>query len=239
MLNRARGAAPLYSQIADILKGKIENGEFASGDLFYTEKLLQEMFQVSRITVRQAISELEAEGYVQSSRGVGTMVTYGKIDENLKNLVSFTDEMKRHGKEMTTSYCEMSLVKAEKTTAAQLEILPGEDCYRLTRVRSVNDEPIVYSVTFLKKVREYPLDIHWYMKSLYGFLQTEYGIKVVKGRDTLEAVLATPEMSKYLSVPVDSPIFKRVRKTYDENGEIVEYSLCYYPGARYKYSVEL
>ena len=68
MLNREKGAAPLYSQIADILKKKIEDGEFVSGDSFYTEKNLQEMFQVSRITVRQAVSELETEGYVQERR---------------------------------------------------------------------------------------------------------------------------------------------------------------------------
>ncbi|MGN1142384.1 MAG: GntR family transcriptional regulator [Oliverpabstia sp.] len=239
MLNREKGAAPLYSQIVDILKEKIENGEFVSGDQFYTEKNLQEMFQVSRITVRQAINELENEGYLQCFRGVGTTVTYGKIDENLKNLVSFTEEMKLHGKEMTTSYCDMSLVKADRLVAAQLEIKPGEECYRLDRVRNVDNEPIVYTNTFLKKTREYPLEPQWYMKSLYQFLQKECNTKVVKGRDTLEAILANAEISEYLSVPEGSPIFKRARKTYEENGEILEYSLCYYPGARYKYSVEL
>ena len=157
MLNREKGAAPLYSQIADILKKQIRNGEFVSGDSFYTEKKLQEMFQVSRITVRQAVSELEAEGYVQSFRGVGTTVTYGKINENLKSLVSFTEEMRFHGKEMTTTYCDMSLTKADKTIAAQLEIPVGEECYRLVRVRNVDKEPIVYSITYLKNTRRYPL----------------------------------------------------------------------------------
>lgn len=239
MLNREKGAAPLYSQIADILKKQIRNGEFVSGDSFYTEKKLQEMFQVSRITVRQAVSELEAEGYVQSFRGVGTTVTYGKINENLKSLVSFTEEMRFHGKEMTTTYCDMSLTKADKTIAAQLEIPVGEECYRLVRVRNVDKEPIVYSITYLKNTRRYPLDIHCYMTSLYRFLETEYHTKVVKGTDTLEAVLAGKEISRYLSVPEGSPIFQRTRKTYEENGQILEYSICYYPGARYKYSVEL
>lgn len=239
MLNRGKGAAPLYSQIADILKRKIQDGEFVSGDSFYTEKMLQEMFQVSRITVRQAVSELEAEGYVQSFRGVGTTVIYGKINENLKSLVSFTEEMRLHGKEMTTTYCDISLVKADKAVAAQLEIAMGEECYRLIRVRNVDKEPIVYSITYLKNTRRYPLDIHYYMTSLYHFLQTEYNTKVVKGTDTLEAVLASGDISKYLSVPDGSPIFQRTRKTYEDNGQILEYSICYYPGARYKYSVEL
>lgn len=158
MLNREKGAAPLYSQIVEIIRGQIENGEFVKGDLFLTEKKLQEIYGVSRITVRQAINELVNEGYLQCSRGIGTTVVYGKIDENLKNLVSFTDEMKLHGKVMNTSYCDMSLIHAGKTVADQLEIAPGEECYRLVRVRSVGEEAIVYSITYLKKTREYPLN---------------------------------------------------------------------------------
>ena len=77
------------------------------------------------------------------------------------------------------------------------------------------------------------------MESLYQFLQTNCNTKVVKGRDTLEAVASTAETSKYLSIPEGVPVFKRVRKAYEENGDIVEYTICYYPGDRYKYSVEL
>ena len=94
MLNREKGAAPLYSQIVEIIKGQIENGDFVKGDQFPTEKQMQETYQVSRITVRQAINELVNEGYLQCARGVGTTVIYGKIDENLKNLVSFRNFLK-------------------------------------------------------------------------------------------------------------------------------------------------
>lgn len=240
MLNREKGAAPLYSQIVEIIKGQIEGGEFVKGDLFPTEKKLQEIYEVSRITVRQAINELVNEGYLQCSRGIGTTVVYGKkIDENLKNLVSFTEEMKLHGKVMNTSYCNMSLIHAGKAIAEQLEIAPEDECYCLVRVRSVEKEAIVYTITYLKKTKEYPLDTQCYMESLYQFLRTQCNTKVVKGRDTFEAVAATAEISKYLAIPEGVPVFKRVRKAYEENGDIVEYSICYYPGDRYKYSVEL
>lgn len=154
-------------------------------------------------------------------------------------MVSFTDEMKRHGKVMNTSYCDMSLIHAGKTVAEQLEIAPEDECYRLVRVRSVEKEAIVYTITYLKKTREYPLDSQCYMESLYQFLWTNFNTKVVKGQDTLEAMAATAEIGKYLAIPEGVPVFKRVRKAYEENGDIVEYSICYYPGDRYKYSVEL
>ena len=81
-LNRGKGTVPLYFQIASILREQIENGEFAHGDLLYSEKQLQKIFNVSRITVRQAIGALTNEGYLQCSRGIGTTVIFKKIDDN-------------------------------------------------------------------------------------------------------------------------------------------------------------
>lgn len=75
-LDRRKGATPLYGQIAELLKRQIENGEYASGDRFPSEKQLQERFSVSRMTVRQAVGEMSNAQYLKSGRGVGTRVVY-------------------------------------------------------------------------------------------------------------------------------------------------------------------
>ena len=80
MLNHAKGAAPLYSQLETILREQIESGEYTKGDVFPTEKMLMEQYQVSRVTVRQACAALINDGYIKSSRGIGTVVIYEKID---------------------------------------------------------------------------------------------------------------------------------------------------------------
>ena len=67
----------------------------------------------------------------------------------------------------------------------------------------------------------------------------KYGICIARGTDTLEAALPNEEVQKMLQISSGSPIFIRTRKTYLKNDEIFEYSFCYYPGNRYKYSVEL
>ena len=66
-----------------------------------------EEYQVSRVTIRQAMTALSQAGYIMSRRGIGTEVTYEKIDEHMKSVISFTDEMKQHNITMNTSYCKM------------------------------------------------------------------------------------------------------------------------------------
>lgn len=93
-LNFTKGAMPLYLQIQEYLKAKIVNGGYAYGELIPSELELEKMFKVSRITIRQAIADLEKEGYVKRQRGKGTTVTYSeRIDESLCAIRSFTKEM--------------------------------------------------------------------------------------------------------------------------------------------------
>ncbi len=238
-LNHEKGAAPLYSQIENIIKAQIENGEYAYGDVLPSEKQLQEIFGVSRVTVRQAVSALVNAGYLQSSQGIGTIVIFEKIDEKLKRVISFSEEMEQHGIKMETSYCNITLEKTNKVIAAKLYTKEGDEVYKLVRVRCAKTSPIVYSITYLKKNYELPLEPERYKESLYNFLDTQYGVKIVKGQDTFEATLADREIGKYLDISIGSPVFKRTRKTINQNNEPVEYTVCYYPGDKYKYSVEL
>ena len=94
-LDDSKGAPPLYLQISQILRDKILRHEYDYGDRIPSEKDLQDQYEVSRITARQAIQELEQENMVERARGKGTIVTYQPcIDEYLNTIRSFTDEMK-------------------------------------------------------------------------------------------------------------------------------------------------
>lgn len=238
-LNHEKGAPPLYSQLKTILQNRIEYGEFDYGDLLPTEKELMETYDISRITVRQAFAELSQMGYIQSRRGVGTQVTYDKFDEHMKGVVSFTEEMKRHNVTMQTTYCKIEKVLPGERIASALGIAPSEKCYYITRVRCVDKKPFVYTNTYLKNIVELPLDEKYYMDSLYRYLDEVHGLKIEGGQDTLEAAIPSSTIQDYLKIPPDMPIFKRTRQTYVRDHEKFEYSVCYYPGNRYKYTVDL
>lgn len=239
MLNHEKGAPPLYSQLELILKKKIEHGEYNRGDFLPTEKMLMEQYEVSRVTVRQAMAALAQGGYIKCTRGIGTEVIYEKIDEHMKGVISFTDEMKQHNITMETSYCKMEKINPSTQVATALQIPKTDMCYCLTRVRCVNGSPLVYTITYLKDIVELPMDSRYYMESLYKYLQEVHQIRIERGIDTLEASLPTEKIQKFLAIEAQMPIFKRVRLTYLPGEEVFEYSICYYPGNRYKYTVDL
>ena len=239
MLNRDKGAAPLYSQLEQILRKKIEHGEYCKGDFLPTEKQIMEEYDTSRMTVRQALAELAQNNYIKSRRGVGTEVIYEKIDEHIENVISFTEEMKRHNISMQTSYCHMEKIKPNEKVAMALNISLTDKCYCLLRVRDVDGKPLVYTRTYLKDIVELPEDESYYMESLYKYLNDAHGIQIEKGQDTLEAALPNEEVMKFLKIDKSMPIFKRTRQTFITGGEVFEYSICYYPGNRYKYTVDL
>ncbi len=238
-LNRGKNALSLYVQLENIIKEQIKNGEYEYGDILPSEKELQAMYNVSRMTVRQAVNDLVRDGYVKCSRGIGTSVVFEKIDENIKRVISFSKEMQQHGIKMETSYCRISLEKCGKVAAAKLNISPGDEVYQLVRVRNVKNAPMVYSITQLKKNRGLPLDETMYRESLYDFLETRYDIQIVRGQDTFEAVLASRTIAEFLKISEGAPVFKRSRVTFDQNDNVVEYTVCYYPGEKYEYTVEL
>lgn len=237
-LDRGKAAIPLYLQMAGQIAEAIEKGEYTQGQIIPSEKQFEEIYGVSRMTVRLAIGELVNKGYVERMRGIGTVVTYGKIEENLKRVISFSDEMKLHGITMETSYCEIKPVLASEKVAKNLNVAINSNVYELTRVRCVNKKPLVYSITYLKKT-DLPLDTSLYGESLYKFLQNKYNITITRAGDLLEATLAEGAISKFLKVAQGFPVFKRTRVAYDQYDNEVEYSICYYPGDKYRYSVNL
>lgn len=251
MLNREKEAPPLYSQLESILKIQIEHGEYNKGDFLPTEKMLMNQFEVSRVTVRQAMAALSQGGYIKCTRGIGTEVIYEKIDEHMKSVISFTEEMKQHDITMETTYCQMEKIKPSTQVAMALQIPRTDRCYCLTRVRCVGGRPLVYTITYLKDIVKLPMDCRHYMESLYQYLRETYGIRIERGRDTLEATLPAPEVQTFLEIEAQMPVFKRVRQTFlpvdkptssadcGGDGDIFEYSICFYPGNRYKYTVDL
>lgn len=238
-LDYSKGAQPLYFQIKQILKEKIETGEYKPGDIIPSERELQEQFKVSRITIRQAINELVGEGYLSRKRGKGTIVIPHRIEETLSKIRSFTDEMISRGLRPSTSMAQISIQEAPKKVALALNIKEGDKVYRLKRVRCANDEPIVVFDTYLPNFLELPLDDNLYYGSLYKLLEETNGIKITEAIEYIEATVADKEIANLLEMEVGCPVLKTVRTSFNERKKPIEYTECFYRGDRYRYFVTL
>lgn len=239
-LNFEKGAIPLYVQIKKIIKDKILSKEYAPGDSIPSEAQLQEQYHVSRITARQAIAQLESEGLVERARGKGTRVIFqNKIEESLKGIKSFTNEMLERGIQPGTRSAHMKLVKADQHLATIFGCSLGDEVYCLDRIRTGDDVVIVNFISYFSKERELPLDDKLYNGSMYALLDELNIKKPVKTKENFKSIVAKKELAEKLEIKKGDPILVRERISYDHSGKVLEYTISYYPGERYSYSIEL
>ncbi|MGN0479727.1 MAG: GntR family transcriptional regulator [Hominenteromicrobium sp.] len=237
-LDYAKGALPLYMQIYQDLKEKIQENVYEYGQNIPTEFELQELYGVSRITVRQAIQVLEQEGLVIRARGKGTVVArQQKIKELLSRIRSFTEEMRDRGMTPGTKFAQVMRVQADEKLADIFSCPVGETLYRVRRVRTANGRAIVLFDTYLSGRHEIPLENERYFGSLYELLEQQ-GLSAPVGiEEQFEAVTADETIAEALGIPVGAPVMKRVRTAFDQDLAVQEYTVSYYDAAQYTYVV--
>ena len=230
---------PLYYQLKEILLEHIEHAH--PGDTLPTETELCYQFNISRPTVRQAMSELVNEGYVRRRKGKGTIIARPRIRQDfLQELESFNTEMKRKGVAPSTRLLTCELRKANEQVASTLQISAGTDIIYLERLRFADGEPIVHVQTSLSHDRlegleKKPFETH----SLYEIIEQEYGYTIDHAVRTLEADLAREPLADLLNVPEGAPIQFIETVAYLSDDTPIEYSRAHYRGDRNKFTYTL
>ncbi|KMY49980.1 GntR family transcriptional regulator [Peribacillus loiseleuriae] len=237
-LNKMNEAQPLYAQIADDLRFKIQTEEWKVGDQIPPELELCELYKVSRITVRKAIDVLVRKNLLYRERAKGTFVGDGEESENnhITFVRSFTNEMKEIGKKAETLFAEVGIIKANKTLAKHLEINVGDEVLQLKRLRGTENIAFAFFVSAIPFTHEYSLDSNDYYGSFYEYL-SQFGISIDQQKEYIEAVLAPSEAQKLLGIN-NEPVLKRVRMTSQKESNFREYSECYYIGSQYRYYID-
>ncbi len=237
-LDYSKGAVPLYVQIYQDLKDKIENKVYGYGQNIPTEFELQEAYGVSRITVRQAIQVLEQEGLVIRARGKGTVVAkQEKITELLTRIKSFTEEIRERNMVPGTRFAQISKVETDEKLADVFSCPVGSPLYRVKRVRAANGKAIVLFDTYLSVKGELPMDDGLYYDSLYGLLEQQGIPQPVGLEEQFEAMVADEAIGEALNIPVGAPVMKRVRTAFNKDLQVQEYTISYYNGANYTYVI--
>lgn len=233
-----KGNSVKYLAIYEELKQEIINGEYPVGDLFPAEPDLQKRFNVSRITVRNAVKLLVDEGYVQRIHGVGTIVLSRKESLQLQTLLSFSEENGDRGVHSTLHSFKETVV-ADPMVCSQLELPKGATVSCHERLRWIGDSPIgfqrVYCPSFIPLAAE---ELEAPDASLYKLLR-EKGFVVTNAKETIESVVADKQLAEYLKVEANKPLLYVQRVTRDQRDRLIEYAEIYYRGDRYRYNVQL
>ena len=229
---------PLYLQIKDDIYKKIETSEY--NDILPSEKELMELYGVSRVTLRGALKLLEEQGFITRKAGFGTKVNRQQSElKNFTTVKSFTNEMKENGAaSIKTFSSSMSIVFDDCKMNEVFNVSENSKLYNLKRVRGYNEKAIVYSNTWLNIPIDLPMSKEFLFGSLYDYLINN-NILFTRFEEELEAMIPSKELKEKLKLEKDSAILKRIRKGYDVNDRLIEYTINYYDANLYKYKVEV
>lgn len=230
---------PLYHQLKEILRAKITAGEFDSDGQFPSERELVERYKISRMTARQALSELVNEGLIIREQGRGSFVVQPRLQDQLRHLTSFTEDMQLRGFITESKIIEFHVV-TEQTVAKQMEIPDDEELVQLQRLRYVDKEPVALQTAFVRH-RFCPRLVEQGLVdgSLYKTLEERYGLRLGRALQTIEAKPADEYEAKMLKVKIGQPVLTLERLTYLPDGQPIEYVRSTYRGDRYRFTVEL
>ena len=231
---------PLYFQLKELILSEIKNGNYKIGSLIPTENELSDAYEISRTTVRQAITELVQEGWLYRVKSKGTFVSQPKISQDfIKKLESFNDQMMRLGMTPSTEVLDFKIMKAPEAVAKAFKISEKDNVIFLHRRRFANDNSIVTIKTYLPYDKCTFLMEHDFSKeSLYKVLG-EHGdeTRIFQVQRMIEAIEANASDVEYLGTKRGKPIQYFTSIGYTAYGVPLEYSLARYRGDRNKFEI--
>jgi len=238
---RRDSPVPYYYQLEGFLREQIQHGTWKPGEKIPSEAELCAAFDVSRTVVRQALNELVQEGVLYRRKGKGTFVSEPKIRESLvQHLTGFYEDTVALGLKPSTKVLEQKVIPAAPKIADALGLEEGDPVIMIDRLRFVDGEPILLVITYVpyrlcpELVNE---DVS--TQSLYAILEKKYGLELIYGRRTLEAVAATKEEAELLQIEEGDPIVLLRSISYLKDGGPIEYFKAIHRGDRSRFEVEL
>lgn len=231
----------LYVQLMHVIKEQIHNGTYLEGEQIPTEGELSQMYNVSRITIRRAITELCQQGYLKKIQGKGTFVETPKIYRKLEqdNNISFTEACEINGCKGTSHVLTFRIEKIKGEKAKFLQIGEESFVYHIQRILSADDLPVIFEDIYIDEARfpDFPVE-KLENGSLTKLLQEEYHIqRQNKGRSIIEVGTVPDYIAGYLQVDEKEPVMLLKHYMYDGDANPLYLSCEIIVGTRYQISV--
>ncbi|MEK4029628.1 MULTISPECIES: GntR family transcriptional regulator [Bacillaceae] len=238
MINK-QSPLPIYFQIETMIRQQIERGELKPGEALPSERIYAEEFGISRMTVRQAITNLVIAGLLYREKGRGTFVAENKMEQHLSGLTSFTEDMKKRGLTPGSRLLTFQIAPAPKKIAGRLQIKEGAPIYEVTRLRLADDVPMALETLFVSTDLVKDLNEEIVISSLYEYVEGKLNLKIGHALQSIEAISPGEKEREYLQVSKDVPVMLMARHTFLEDGRPLEYVQSSYRADRYKFMIEI
>ena len=227
-----------YEQVAQDLMDKIRNGLYPANTRLPTTVELCERYGVSKITVKQAMDELEARGLVSRRRGSGVYVKglepetspLGTHWSPQSQMRGFTAERAILGETVTTDVRDFTVVRPPESVAQALHLSPDEFAYHVTRVRLSDGVPLAVEYLYIPIAIAPQLRESHVAGSLYRYIEEGLGLRIGSAHRTVKAVLPTKEEAAWLGISEAEPLLELRQVRYLDDGRPLECSVARHCG---------
>lgn len=231
------GRIPRYLRVYNLIKGRIESGEFEVGHYLPPEPELERLFNVSRTTVRKAVEMLAQEGFVYIKQGKGTEVLDFRATQHLQYITSFSETLREKGLKVEHTRLEVVRCVPPELVAEQLGLRPAVEVVRVSRVTYAGGKPIALITNYLVPELFPGIETRIArMSSLYAFLESEYDVTIEAATDYITARGANEEEAELLDISEGQPLLV-VRRVTHSGGRPIEVASLLIDAERYEYCV--
>ncbi|WP_117234174.1 GntR family transcriptional regulator [Vibrio maerlii] len=228
---------PMYRQIADTIRYKISEGEYKAGEALPTEAQLRQEFDVSRVTVRQALKLLIENGELESIQGSGTYVKENKVNYDIYRQTSFDEKWAHLNVATHSEVIAFEISQANLTMAEHLDIEENERIIYVKRVRFLEDNPITVEETWLPLSLFPDLSYNVMQKSKYDYIENQKGLVIDRSEQEIIPVHPPEDVSELLGIDPNQPIIEKRTRGYLSDDTVFEYSRNYFKSSDYKFTL--
>ena len=234
---------PLYRQLVESLERRVRSGDLRSGEMLPSESALMDHYQVSRITVRQALANLEQRGLIYRRQGKGTFVRAPQVNQKLgREAKTIIEALRERGIDPEVRILGVQQIPAPLRVA---EILgTGDD--PVTRLRRVYlDDGVLLALVdlFLPLAMGGVVHVVWRddhrKETSFTVFENEMHIKIKEAKHVIHSTVIEPDVAEALNVPLGTSCLTMDRITYAENGSVLELMTFYYPTDTFQFEITL
>jgi GntR family transcriptional regulator/GntR family frlABCD operon transcriptional regulator len=219
-----------YKKVQNSLKRQIITGFYSLGDMLPSENQLSKEYDLSRMTIRNALKNLEMEGLIYRKQGKGSFVGFKRKSIELLTVKGFSEVMRQKNTETDTLFILKPKTESWKKdfywNLHENELKTG--CIHFSRVRRIRKKPVMFEDTYLSNT-DLPefCDITFTNNSLFDTLSVQYKTEITGVIQNVRAISATTELSKHLEIEPGAPVLEIMRKLTTSNPRIFIYSSAF------------
>lgn len=224
-------AVPLYVQLEQILRAKIDSGEWRPNQRIPSENELNKLYGLSRMTARGVLSKLVAEGVLFRVPGKGTFLAAQKFEAVSPAYRGVREQLEAAGYETTTVVLKSGIEPAPVRVRERLGLREGAEVHAIHRLRSVQGEPISLHHSYVPAALAPGLEEHdAASEQLCVILEKHYGLAMKQVAEHLEAAAARSEEAELLRMRRGQPVLVLEDVIADDQGTTFEYSTIVFRG---------